>query len=322
MSTLDVLCYHAVTDDDPPLDDFCFLHVDRFEAQMRWLRKLNIDLLPLKLAVPALMEGKLRRRAVAITFDDGFRNNLAVAMPVLQKYGIPATIYLATGFVGSPSTTWSARITRALVKTSASSVEFRGKTLSIISAQDRRGANCELQRLVKKFAGGDPNAAAAEIERQLEVSEDPDVSGDPHFSMIRREDLPRALASNLIDFGAHSVSHPILSALDDDRHAFEINQSIDDVEALTGERCYSFAFPNGQPSDFDKRTLSILRKRGVPYALTTSQAANNALSDPLRLSRWVLGNNTSLMWLRAAFWGLHPDSLSARLERLRVSRSS
>ena len=86
---LDIFCYHAVTASGRPLDDFCFMPVDRFRAQMKWLRASGYAPLPLKKAADALAAGRLPRRAVAVTFDDGFRNNVTVALPVLEQFRDP-----------------------------------------------------------------------------------------------------------------------------------------------------------------------------------------------------------------------------------------
>ena len=116
-------------------------------------------------------------------------------------------------------------------------------------------------------------------------------------------------------------SHPILSALDDDQLAQEVQGSVRSVENLTQAPCESFAYPNGQPSDFDERAVELLRGVGVDTAVTTTQLVNRTGADPLRLSRWVLGGNVGVARLRATMMGLHPNQLRTRVRALVPARS-
>lgn len=274
---------------------------------MRWLRAQGFAVLPLRDAAIALLEGRLERRSVAITFDDGFRNNVSAALPILKQFELPATIYLTTGLIGSASTTWAGRITRALMATEVQTFEYAGQRFVLGAFNDKVDANRNLQHLVKTIAPEEPNIAAADIERRLGVVENPVVTGDADFEMLTLDDIAKARSSGLIDFGAHSVSHPILSALDDAQLALEVRESIKAVESLTQVKCDSFAYPNGQPTDYDGRVLELLRAEGVPLAVTTTQLSNRRDADPLRLSRWVLGGAIGLLRLKATIMGLRPD---------------
>lgn len=285
----------------------------RFRAHMRWLRDNRYPVLPLDDAVVALRSGQLDRPTVAITFDDGFRNNVSVALPVLEEFGLPATIYLTTGLIGTRSTTWAGRVTHALRSTSRARLEFAGQDFEFTDLGERVQVNRALQRLVKAQAPDCPQHAVAEIERRLGVEVDPDVAGDVDFEMLQPEDLVHARKTGLVEFGAHSASHPILSSLDDAQLESEVNGSVRTVAELTQRTCRSFAFPNGQPLDYDDRSLDLLRNADVRTAVTTTQQENRAGADPLRLSRWVLGGHVGLPRLQATLLGLHPARLRSRL---------
>lgn len=313
--SLSILCYHAVVDEPPPLDDFCFLHRRRFEAQMRWLAGSGLDVVALDEGVAALLAGRLRKPSVAITFDDGFRNNVEVALPVLRRHGFPATIYLSTGFTGTDRTTWPCRIAAALLATCEERLDWGGKVFGLSGQGARAAANAALQALVKERAAADPGRAAAEIEERLGVAPDAPVSRDGPFAMMDEGDVARARDSGLIAFGAHSVTHPILSALDDDALAFEIRESVRAVERLSGKSCTSFAYPNGRPQDFDARCEALLIEAGVRAALTTVQRPNRAGDAPLGLGRWVIGSATSQRRFKMMLSGVEPGALMARLVR-------
>ena len=310
---LHILSYHAITAGPRPLDDFCFMPVETFRAHMRWLRASKFDVLPLKQAAEALAEGRLRRRSVALTFDDGFRNNVSVALPVLEEFGLPATIFLSTGLIDSAATTWAGRVTRALIDTRAELLDYAGTRFALSSHAERVAANRHLQRMVKAIAPADPGAEVAQIEALLGACENPDVADDADLGMLRREDIEHALATGLVSFGGHSVTHPILSALGDAALKWETQGSVAGVEALTQSRCETFAYPNGQPADYDDRAVALLRGAGVTTIATTTQLANESGADPLSLSRWVLGGAVQVPRLRATLIGLHPNQLKHRL---------
>ncbi|GKY88149.1 polysaccharide deacetylase family protein [Sinisalibacter aestuarii] len=319
--TLDILCYHAVSPGARPLNDYCFMPVETFRAHMRWLRGSRFDVLPLKEAAAALAEGRLKRRTVAITFDDGFRNNATVALPVLEEFGLPATIFLSTGFIGTQKTTWAARVTRALIDTQAQALDYGGKRLPLTDFDARAAANREVQRMIKAIAPANPQAEVAAIETQLGVPVDPDLADDADFAMMSAAEVARVQAGGLVDFGGHSVSHPILSALDDAALADEVTGSVKAVAALTQSPCETFAYPNGQPADFDDRALELLRKAGVTVAATTTQLVNKRGADPLRLNRWVLGGGVQVPRLKATLMGLHPNQIRHRLRGLTSARA-
>ena len=315
---LGILMYHAVVDRPLPLPDWCFLSAARFEAQMRWLAGLPVDVLPLDEAVERLREGRLRRPAVAITFDDGYRNNLEVALPVLERYRLPATIYLATGFVGNDRAMWHCRLVMALAASGRDSLDWRGERLDLRGQAARSAANGRLQQRVKAVAGADPGGAVGEIEAALGVPVDPPVGRDLPFAMLDPGEI-RA-APGLVGFGAHTVSHPILSRLDDARLAAEIGGSVAAVRDLTGGPCRSFAYPNGRAEDYDARALALLAAEGVPVAVTTSEATNLAAADPLRLARWAIGADLPAAAFRAKVLNLHGSVLRTALGRTRASR--
>ena len=310
---LGILMYHAVVERPLPLPDWCFLAAARFEAQMRWLAGLPVDVLPLDEAVERLREGRLRRPAVAITFDDGYRNNLEVALPVLERYRLPATIYLATGFVGSDRAMWHCRLVMALGATGRDSLDWRGERLDLRGPTARAAANGRLQQRVKAVAGADPGGAVAEIEAALGVPVDPAVGRDSPFAMLDAGEI-RA-APGPVGFGAHTLSHPILSRLDDARLATEIEGSVAAVGDLTGGPCRSFAYPNGRTEDYDARAVALLEAAGVAVAVTTSEAPNLAAADPLRLARWAIGADLPAAAFRAKVLNLHGSVLRTAFDR-------
>jgi peptidoglycan/xylan/chitin deacetylase (PgdA/CDA1 family) len=304
--SLDILTYHAVTPSEPPLGDWCFLSQKKFMAQMKTLHRLGARVLPLADAASALLEGKLSGRCVAITFDDGYRNNVTAALPILEQFGFPATVFLVTGLVGEKKTLWPNRIIAAVQETRRERIEFRGHRYQLGSAEERRKASRELQHVVKRTSGADPNAASREIEIACGTPVDPEFEKDDNFSMLDLESVRKASRTGLIEFGGHTVTHPILSKLSCRELNKEILGSVSGVEELAERPCRTFAYPNGAPQDFDVRAVNLLATTNVRFAVTTVQARNQSNGDPYRLTRWDVGSDISLARFVATVSGLQP----------------
>ncbi|MEO9825885.1 MAG: polysaccharide deacetylase family protein [Paracoccaceae bacterium] len=288
---LSILMYHAVVDKPLLISDWCFIPTDQFNQQMSWLAENRLDVMPLHEAVNAMQEGRLTGPTVAVTFDDGYRNNVDVSLPVLERYGIPASIFLTTGLINSGHTLWSSRLNLAIAGTERTELSWRGTTYAIADDQAHTRVLRRLKEQVKQDAGADPELAVAEIERLLDVPENPTVPRDSPYAMMDKSDIERAISSGLINFGAHTISHPVVSTLVEPELATEINGSLRAVKDLVGLRPLSFAYPNGQRADYDDRAMQHLKAQKIEIALTTMPGANRQGADCLQLCRFGVGLN-------------------------------
>lgn len=303
---LSILTYHAVTPTGPPLDDWCFLPLKRFAAQMAFLHRFGFHVLPLDEALDALKAGTLKPRSVAITFDDGYRNNVTSALPVLENYGFPATVYVATGLIGSDKALWPNRVVAAIENTRKSSIEFHGNVMSLGSRKDRVRASRDLQRLIKRVFAANTNAGAEEVENICGTAVNPGFRHDHHFSMLDAQTMRETAQKGLMDFGAHTITHPILSGLSDDAVKTEISGSISQVEEASGQACRHFAYPNGSRADFDERAVNLLRAHGLVSAVTTREGCASAQDDPLLLPRWGVGSDVTIIQFVSMVTGMYP----------------
>ena len=294
-SRLTILCYHGIVRSALPIPDYCFLDVKHFESQMHWLARNRFPVVPLSEALPDLLMGRLTEPTVALTFDDGYRNNLDVALPILQKFNFPATIFVATGFIGSLKTIWPNRVLHALQSTAVEKVTWGGRSFQLSRIAGRKKANKLLQARVKELAPAAPDEAAAEIERLLHVPENPDMGHDSPFAMMDRDEIRRGADSGLLEFGAHSVTHPILSALDDERVRREVKQSVQAIRLMVPQPSPCFAYPNGRPVDFDSRCISHLKENDIPFAVSTVEGTNRPGADAYRLARRGIGSDTTML---------------------------
>jgi peptidoglycan/xylan/chitin deacetylase (PgdA/CDA1 family) len=235
---------------------------------------------------------------VAITFDDGYAGNFEAAWPVLRDEGVPAAIFLATGFLDGDAL-WFDLARRALAaawQAGAALAPLARRALQAVYGDwppaRRRGGRGPVPAV--------PLEAALErlkrlppVERQRLLDEL--LAAGLRLAPAARPltwDQVRTLAAEGVEIGCHTVSHPILAQLDSRCQAAEITASRDRIHAETGSRPALFAYPNGAAGDFDASTVAALRQAGFTAACTTLRGGNRPGCDPWRLRRIGVGRDS------------------------------
>lgn len=301
-----ILMYHRVANDDIDPWGLCVSPAN-FAAQMAFLRARRR---PLRLAelTEQLERGRRPRAAVVVTFDDGYRDNLEAALPVLEREQVPATVFCTAGAIGSGQAFWWDRLAALLLRPellpTSLNLHLGGTTLvhelgdaRRYDASQRAADRCRpddahasprlrLYRTVwsqlRPLAPGARDAALAQIERWSPAAES-------HATALPLSvDQARSLAaSRWIEIGAHSVSHAALPELDADSQREEIVQAKQRLEALVARSVTSFAYPFGAES---AECVARVRDAGFRRSCTTETAAVGREADPLRLPRLAVGD--------------------------------
>jgi peptidoglycan/xylan/chitin deacetylase (PgdA/CDA1 family) len=242
-----------VNDHDDPF--FEALPVEVFDRQMRLIARHYV-VLPVEELVDRLRAGTVPRNAVAITFDDGYRDVLTHAAPILARYHLPATVFLATGFVGTGDTPWYDRLATALKWTSAPQVAmpFSDEVLPLDTRQARLRALGRLQACWKALPEVDARKALDTLLESLGAGDH-----DRDKNAFLRWDEVHALRGLGFCIGAHTVSHPILSRVSMDRARAEIMDSRRAIEARCGVAPRAFAYPNGGEADYTSEVVELVR---------------------------------------------------------------
>lgn len=273
-----ILTFHRVNDDGDPF--FPSVPAAVFEAQMVYLAGAY-RVLPLEDLVERMRRGGLPRNAVAITFDDGYRDNLTHAAPILARHGLPATIFLSTGFVGTAEVPWFDQVAMALKKTRA--VTFRapwGPTLALASQADRlRAVQLTLDHF-KRLGDDDLRRALDDVLTGLGVTDQRCFKN----LMLSWDDV-HALSGLGFSIGAHTVNHPILSRVSSHRAWTEILGSRTMIESAFGRPPRAFAYPNGGPQDYTGTVQHMVREAGFTCAVTTRFGLNTPATSPWELRR-------------------------------------
>jgi peptidoglycan/xylan/chitin deacetylase (PgdA/CDA1 family) len=285
---LTIVMYHGVVRKCLGVKSWCFIDESSFREQIHYLKRY-FRVVRFSEAVELLKEGRIDRPTVVITFDDGFQNNYDIAFPILRAAGLPAIIFLTTGLLNSGDTLWFCRIHSALAQTQKPHFVWDGTVHDLGTAELRARASSFIRNRLKDLPGPD---LAREVHNMVaKLGIDPDEAIDPRspFRMLSYESIERMFASGIIQFGAHTHSHAILSRLDCEERRKEINTSVRIVTGLIGQQCQFFAYPNGRKQDYDEATIAILRGCGIRAAVTTRLGPNVADSSLMELTRYGFG---------------------------------
>jgi len=272
-----VLIYHRVLPEpDPLLPDEP--DATGFAAQLDVIGSL-FNVLPLAEAVRKLRAGQLPARAVCITFDDGYANNCEIALPVLKSRDMPATVFVAPGFL-SAGRMFNDTVIEAMRRASGdldlTSEGFGRYDLPDDSARIR--AIAAILPVLKYLPQAERMRRAAAIAERV-GAELPD-------DLMMTEEQVRRLHREGIGIGAHTVNHPILANVDEATARREIVESKSRLAEMIGAPVTTFAYPNGGPArDYTARDVVLAREAGFDLAVSTAWGAATAATDPLQIPR-------------------------------------
>lgn len=255
--------------------------VARFEQIAQWL-KAWFNVLPLSEAVARLQRGDLPPRAAAITFDDGYADNLVYAHPILLKHRLPATFFIATGFLDG-GMMWNDTIIESIRGVAVPELDgaFLGLgVLPLITIEDKRSALARIIPVIKHLPSGMRSEAVARIAECCKANLPSDL-------MLSTPQLQQLLAEGA-GIGAHTISHPILSVLDQAVARREIANSRDVLEGILGERVGLFAYPNGRlGTDYSHTHAGIVKSLGFDAAVATNWGVCTKASNIFQLPRFT-----------------------------------
>jgi L-malate glycosyltransferase len=283
------LCYHRVTPTLSGWDQALTVSADTFRRQLRALAD-DYELVTCGELQRALAAGE-RRRLCAISFDDGYADNLEVALPILQEVGAPWTIFVATDPVDRGVALWFERVAALLrhhlacpdfERVCAEHPSLRALPTIVAAAATPR----EAVRLAVGALKDLPTDAREEAEtRVVEAFGPPDATALPRFLDW---DGVRRLDKAGVEIGGHTLSHPILPRTTDSRARLEIAAGRTRLEAALGHAIAGFAYPNG---DHDSTSVRLVREAGFAWAFTAEPAAWDG--DPFRIPRRVVAEQAS-----------------------------
>jgi peptidoglycan/xylan/chitin deacetylase (PgdA/CDA1 family) len=283
-----VLCYHRIGTNGIPL--FSELPPAMFEAQMRYVRRryrvLSLDDLCEEMGNPSR-----KRDAVAVTFDDGYRDLHTHALPVLRKYQIPATIFLPVACIETGQVPWYDRIFLALKVYPKDELRIdvgRPRSFQLFSLRARLETATEIIQYLRTLPDDRRREYCAAMEEQITLPQD-----ELKDRMLTWDQI-RAMGREGITFGSHTMTHPAVSRLTASQMDHELGESKRALELRIGSPTAHFAYPFGQPADCGTTALPFLVRIGYRSASTTVEGVNEPGDNPYQLRRSQVGNERSI----------------------------
>ncbi len=255
-----------------------------FASRLDWIGSY-LQVLPLPAAAQRLREGSLPTRAACITFDDGYRNNAEIAGPMLDKKGMPASFFIATGAI-ERGAMWNDLVIEA-VRRCGRNLDLEEFDLGVMHIPDEHARGQVLLRVLERLKYL-PIATRAAIADALHARH---CGTTPQLMMTQTQ--VRGLARKGHDVGAHTMTHPILQKVDVDQARAEIEGSRDWLAKVLGVSPVSFAYPNGRPGiDFDETHMRLVGEAGFRCAVSTRWGCATPRSNILSLERFAPWENS------------------------------
>jgi len=267
-----ILMYHRFSQKPQPFK----IQQSIFENQIKFLKK-KYNFISLK-HYSEVLNGKrddLPNNPIIITIDDGYRDNYTYAYPVLKKYSIPATIFLATDFISHKAWLWSNKLEYILKNSRKKDFDLvlgnKKDHFSVDGFNNWHRTQLAIFNYCAEQRNDMKNEIMHELSRSLSVDVPSQTVGD--FQALTWDQIIE-MSHNGIEFGSHTCSHPILSRLTNEQVKYEIVHSKNEIEKMIQKQVDLFCYPNGTLADFTPTTIDILRSSSYSAAVTTIPGHN------------------------------------------------
>jgi peptidoglycan/xylan/chitin deacetylase (PgdA/CDA1 family) len=307
-----ILTYHRVFDASFDPQELC-VSPRHFGQHLEVLRS-RYRVVPLATLADAVHTGSVGRSNVAITFDDGYADTLALARPALETHHAPATVFAVSGALQSGAVFWWDRLERVLLRPGTLpetlSVKVGVETLSFTLGRWARLGDDDFERLSAWVTSipedptprhtayralwqrlrALPHTAREDLLRSLE-SQARDLAPLPAGTRsLSTAELRELANSPLVEVGAHTACHEVLATLPTDRQRQEIEGSRSALATVLDRPVRTFSYPYGARSDYTPDTVRLVREAGFACACANFHGLVRRGADPFQLPRVVVRN--------------------------------
>lgn len=261
-----ILMMHAIhKDDQAPINKAGTISQSYFELVLKAVSQSDFE--PIRLQdIPERLKSNKKRRFISLTFDDGYKNNLELAVPLLEKYNIPATMFITSnGMIGNLDYEWGALEYYLSVSDSITIDMLNLKTKSLL--QKRQAYQKIAQACLADYQVWKPKLLNFFKKESMNLN---DLSQN---AFLDRDGVKQLARSPMVDIGGHTVSHPMLSKLSESEALHEMQKNKTDLEKLLDREIFSFAYPYGGTPACAEREFKFASQIGYKVAVTTRAGA-------------------------------------------------
>ncbi|MCC2680642.1 MAG: Polysaccharide deacetylase [Nitrosospira multiformis] len=277
---LSILIYHRVL----PCQDPLFpeeSYAQSFDQQMEQFRAC-FRIISLSDAIQGLRNGTLPPRAACVTFDDGYADNAEIALPILKKHGIPATFFVATGFLDG-GRMFNDTMIELIRRAPGSTVDLDSlglRRFPIGTVSERRQT---IHQLLGKLKYLPPESRQSTLEAMSAL-----IPVDLPRNLMMTSSQVRELHNSGMEIGGHTVNHPILAQMENSAACADIAIGKEMLEGIIRAPVRFFAYPNGKPRrDYLPDHVLMVKKLGFDAAVSTAHGAAGKGSDLYQLPRFT-----------------------------------
>ncbi|ALS97668.1 polysaccharide deacetylase [Lacimicrobium alkaliphilum] len=279
---LSILIYHQVLAEFDPMRPY-EPTAQTFDWQMALLARYFTPI-SLDQALQGLKNNNLPANAVCVTFDDGYLNNLTVAQPILEKYAIPATVYVATAFSEGVNM-WNDRVIYLFADKTRTALQLDGEQVTLGDWEQRRELAGQWLKKLKYLP------VKQRLEKVIALYQENSLSEQSPLMMTPQQ--VRELSDKGVTIGAHTVNHPILKVLSAEEQQQEITTSKAQLQDWTAKPVEHFAYPNGVVgTDLDEHTVEYVKRAGFQSAVVTNWGTSDNATSPWMLQRFTPWDRT------------------------------
>ncbi len=294
-----ILAYHRIL---PHTDAFGFdrelisAYPEEFSWHMRHIRRHYSPISFRELKEIVSRDDRLPPRAVIVTFDDGYDDNFNYALPILKENGVPATFFICPDYIGTDRVLWfdwAAHLCEGLSNDVVLSAASSGRTIAL-SPRDSADAR---RRSFLSFLKRLPDVERQSLMAQLEDIVKPKRGRFADSHPLSWEQVKEAHRSGIAEFGSHTLSHPVLSQMDEPAIDKELHDSKRIIEDQLQVPCIALAYPVGGVDAINAEVLTAAARAGYCFACTYQSGVNEwPLQRPFELRRMHVERYTTRAW--------------------------
>jgi peptidoglycan/xylan/chitin deacetylase (PgdA/CDA1 family) len=303
-----ILMYHRIA--DPAIDPWQLaVSAENFEQHLKLLERKHI-VKPLHQIIEDLKKKKISKKSIAITFDDGYEDNYLIAKPLLEKYKLPATFFIASKNISSANEFWWDELAQILLQAQklpqilsldindhAFSFDLGEETLltkelvnkhkNYVYLHPAETLRSRLYHKLWKYLSAMPDRNQVKLMEQIRKWAGVAQNSQPAYHCLSAEQIKELSACQLFNIGGHTDSHPVLPFYNEDIQQKEIVGNKLLLEQITEKKIDLFAYPSGKYNDL---TIKILNQMGFEAAFTTNAKKVKKYANPFTLGRFQVTN--------------------------------
>jgi peptidoglycan/xylan/chitin deacetylase (PgdA/CDA1 family) len=286
-AALPILMYHRVLDGADPLQRG--IHQAKvMDTQFRTLRQF-FKVMPLDEAAEMLMAGRLPPRAMCITFDDGYRDNHDLALPLLQRHGLTATFYIASGYLNG-GMIFHDVLVEAIRHAPAGLLDLSVDGVEPVLITDDTSRIHAVQQIIGSMKYLPSQQRQRTSERLIDA-----LGRNAPRSLMMTDEQVRSISRAGMGIGGHTTHHVILSGMSSEAARDEIASNKSKLSRLIDKPLTSFAYPNGKPGiDYHDDHTNMVKALGFRNAVSTRSAVGTQQANIFELPRFVLNETTQI----------------------------